>query len=167
MISDGRDVTEGGGSESATASSVELLGSDATGDDVFFMTADELVPGDTNSQIDYYDARVDGGFKAPEKPASCETSEACHEAGTSPGSEPSLGSSIFTGPGNISSLISPIEKLPVKKTAAELRADKLTKALKLCRKVPKSKRAKCEKTARKRYGAAKASKSKPKKKRGK
>ena len=158
----GRDASEIGGSGSATESSVELLGTDASGENVFFTTANELVPADTDTELDYYDARADGGFPAPAKPASCETSETCHEAGTSPGSEPSLGSSIFTGPGNLTPLISQIEKPVVKKkTAAQLRAEKLAKALKQCKKDrSKSKRQKCEKAARKKYGPVKKAKTK-------
>jgi hypothetical protein len=54
LISDGRDATGG------LSSAVELLGASSSGDDVFFTTDDQLVPGDTNSQLDIYDARVDG-----------------------------------------------------------------------------------------------------------
>jgi len=161
LISDGRDASESGGSGGATESSVELVGTDATGENVFFTTADRLVGQDSNSQLDIYDARVDGGFPAPQVPAACASSETCHEAGTSPGAEPSLGSQVFTGPGNLAPL-SVKPTVPKPKTAAELRAEKLAKALKLCRKVPESKRSKCEQTARKKYSPIK--KAKPKKK---
>jgi hypothetical protein len=162
LISDGRDASENGGESGASASSVELLGTDASGDDVFFTTADALVPGDTNSQLDIYDARVDGGFPAPAGQVPCETSETCHEGSTSPGSEPSLGSSIFTGPGNLAPLSIKPTPVPKPKTAAQLRAEKLAKALKLCRKVPESKRSKCEKAARKKYSPIKKAKNKTK-----
>jgi hypothetical protein len=33
------------------------------GEDVFFLTADQLAPQDTDTQVDYYDAREDGGPK--------------------------------------------------------------------------------------------------------
>jgi len=165
LISDGQDASEEGGSAGATESSVELLGTDASGGDVFFTTADRLVPADTDSELDIYDARVDGGFPAPRPPASCTSSETCHEEGTSPGFEPSLGSSIFTGPGNLGTSPFKVPPTIVKKTAAQLRAEKLAKALKLCKKdKKKSTRQKCEKQARKKYSLIKASKSKPKKK---
>jgi hypothetical protein len=48
---------------------------------------------------------------------------------------------------------------PKKKTAAEVKAENLAKALKVCHKdKKKSKRQKCEKAARKKYGATKAKK---------
>jgi hypothetical protein len=56
LISDGRDVVSTFG-----LPAVELIGTDASGLDVFFMTADRLVPQDTDVQTDLYDARVDGG----------------------------------------------------------------------------------------------------------
>ena len=54
LISDGRD-TRLGGSET---SDVQLLGSDATGANVFFETSDPLVPEDIDTQEDIYDARA-------------------------------------------------------------------------------------------------------------
>jgi hypothetical protein len=154
LISDGRDASEEGGSAGVTDSSVELLGSDASGANVFFTTADRLVPADTDSELDYYDARVDGGFPAPSVQVPCETSEACHEKGTEPSIEPSLGSSILGGPGNPPT--APFKPPPGKvKTAAELRAEKLAKALKQCKKVPKKRRAKCNKQAKAKYGPIK------------
>lgn len=70
LISDGRDTTTNMGPEtlcartvSATSrggapSSVCLLGTDASGNDVFFSTADRLAGQDVDSELDYYDARV-------------------------------------------------------------------------------------------------------------
>ena len=55
LISDGRDTATVGNQE---RSAVSLLGSDATGDNVFFSTSDSLVPQDTDTQVDYYDARI-------------------------------------------------------------------------------------------------------------
>ncbi len=42
------------------------------GTDVFFQTFDQLVSRDTDSQEDTYDARVDGGFREPPPPTTCE-----------------------------------------------------------------------------------------------
>jgi hypothetical protein len=78
LISDGQDrsyvTSEQGGSEP----SVRLLGEDPSGVDVFFTTADQLVPQDGDTQVDVYDARVDGGF-AVASPPSCE-GEGCQGA---------------------------------------------------------------------------------------
>jgi NHL repeat len=153
LISDGQDATEAGGDFGVTNSSVELLGTDASGADVFFTTADRLVPGDTDSQLDFYDARVDGGFPAPKEPSRCATSETCHESVTEPAPEPSLGSSIFTGPGNpVSGFITPREEKPKAKTTEQVRIEKLDKALKACHKLKRHKRrSRCETAARKKY----------------
>ncbi len=56
LISGGHDpsVVEG-------QSGTSLLGTDESGHDVFFETADQLLQQDTDTQQDVYDARVDGG----------------------------------------------------------------------------------------------------------
>jgi hypothetical protein len=71
LISDGQDL--------ATViqhGTTELIGTDASGGDVFFKTADRLVGQDTDTNVDVYDARIDGGFPAPAVPAAC-SSDAC------------------------------------------------------------------------------------------
>ncbi len=57
-ISDGEDRTSRIGGVPSTS----LLGMDESGNDIFFMTADQLVPQDGDTQVDIYDARIDGGF---------------------------------------------------------------------------------------------------------
>jgi hypothetical protein len=49
-------------SDGASARASKLWGLDESGDDVFFSTAASLVEGDSDTQEDVYDARVDGGF---------------------------------------------------------------------------------------------------------
>ncbi len=71
LISDGQDVASSG-----RLSVVELLGADASGSDVFFQTVDRLVGQDTDTNLDIYDARIDGGFTAPAPPPSC-SGDAC------------------------------------------------------------------------------------------
>jgi hypothetical protein len=150
LISDGLDASETGGSTAATDSSVELLGTDASGGDVFFSTADRLVPGDTDSELDYYDARVDGGFPAPSVPPTCE-GEACHEQGPAAGVFASPLSETLTGVGNLVSNGSS-KPPPPRLTRAQL----LAKALAGChRDRVRRRRVACEKTARKRYGPVK------------
>jgi hypothetical protein len=61
LISDGRDISG--------ASS--LIGIDPSGTDVLIQSGDSLVPQDTDSNYDVYDARIDGGFPAPAAPAEC------------------------------------------------------------------------------------------------
>ena len=144
LISDGRDT-----SEFDLGSSVKLLGASTTGRDVFFATADRLVPTDTDTQLDFYDARVEGGFQAPAGQASCQGEE-CREAASIPSVLGPLGSTTFAGIGNLL----PVAQQPGKSTSRPLtKPQKLAKALKACRaKRDMHKRRTCEAQARKRYG---------------
>jgi hypothetical protein len=158
LISDGRDVSADppracNQSGLGFVSSVCLVGTDATGANVFFTTADSLVPSDTDSGIDFYDARVCTTGDpcvppAPPSPPPC-LGEACH--GT-PAATPSLltpGSASFNGAGNLTAPPAPAKA----RTAAQIRAEKLAKALRACRKIKsRNKRAACQRQARKRYG---------------
>ncbi len=104
LISDGKDTTEFSGSSSA----VRLIGSDATGSNVFFTTADPLVAQDTDTQIDYYDARI----CEPEKGNPCVSSpppplppclgEECHGTPTEAPHVLSAPTATFDGQGNVS-----------------------------------------------------------------
>jgi hypothetical protein len=60
LISDGQDSTS-----VLHVSAVYAIGLSASGEDVFFDTGDQLVPQDQDTEVDIYDARVDGGFPAP------------------------------------------------------------------------------------------------------
>jgi hypothetical protein len=173
LVSDGLDAGESSAGGAATASTVELLGSDASGENVFFTTVDRLVPADTDSQLDIYDARVGGGFPAEVTSPICESGGTCRPGSCQGGQaectapEQPLGSSIFSGPGNLRTSPFVAPPPPKKKTAAQLRAEKLTKALKLCREQDKGakkhhKRQACEKTAKKRYSPIKKAKAKKK-----
>jgi hypothetical protein len=55
---------------------VELLGVNPSGENVFFSSTEHLVPQAADSAIDFYDARMNGGFPAPVMPAEC-TGERC------------------------------------------------------------------------------------------
>ncbi len=124
-----------------------------SGDDVFFRSNQQLVPQDTQEgQIVIYDARVDGGFPSPSSPPPCTTADACREA---PSPQPSIygapSSATFSGVGNFT----PPAPSAVKPRALT-RAQKLAAALKACKRdKSKSKRAKCEETAHKKYATAK------------
>jgi WD40 repeat protein len=71
LISDFQDL-----SYSNSGNWVELVSTDASGDDVYFVTTDSLVGQDTDTSLDLYDARIDGGFPAPVQPFTC-SGEAC------------------------------------------------------------------------------------------
>jgi hypothetical protein len=150
LISDGVNTQE-----------LSLVGLDAAGGDVFFTTADELVPQDTDTQLDLYDARVDGGFPAPDPPAGC-VGEAC---GGSLFVQPAFaapGSATVAGAGSPVPVLAAAAAVAAPRlgVAARVRAERLARALRACRSGARSRRRACEARARKRYGmVAKAKRS--------
>jgi hypothetical protein len=128
---------------------VALEGLDRSGEDIFFQTADALVPQDTDTQYDIYDARVNGGFPAPDPPPACEGCEATSLVQP----PPSPGAAAVPGPGElVSTNTSPLIGSRARQTPAELRAEEYARALKLCKRdKSKSKRGACERRARDRY----------------
>jgi hypothetical protein len=94
-----------------------LLDASVSGNDVFFLTSQSLVPQDSFPETEkIYDARVDGGFPEAASPPMCTTAEACRSA-ASP--QPSIfgapSSQTFIGPGNLTPLASPPEAKPKSK----------------------------------------------------
>jgi hypothetical protein len=106
LISDGRDTSLNGGqagncpgAQLGTPSSVCLLGTDATGQNVFFTTVDQLVPQDTDTELDYYDARIGGGFPFTPLPVPC-NGDNCKPSPSAAAGDQTPGSSALNGPGN-------------------------------------------------------------------
>jgi hypothetical protein len=140
-------------SGSSRAESVFLDASES-GNDVFFMSAAQLVGADKTTGAVVYDAHVcSASSPCPveaSSPLPCTTAEACRAA---PTPQPSIfgapSSATFAGAGNITSP----PATSVKSTLKGLtRAQKLANALKACKKKPRgSKRASCERRVRKRY----------------
>jgi hypothetical protein len=129
-----------------------------SGDEVFFMTAERLVPSDVDTAVDIYDAQVCSST-APctpevELPPACVTADACRAAPTpAPSVFGAPPSALFSGSGNITPTTPAAHK-----TAAQLRAEALKRALKKCRKLRKrGRRRTCEAHARKKYAPTKAS----------
>ncbi len=88
-----------GGTEEGPA--VGLIGADESGRDVFFTTVDSLVPQDTDTQQDIYDARVEGGFPAPAGRPGC-VEDACQGPLSTPFAAPAAGgSALLAGGGNL------------------------------------------------------------------
>ena len=144
-------------SNGSAASNSYFAEASASGNDLFFETGASLVGQDGDSYNDLYDARVDGGFASQDKPVvppACTSLEGWLSPLSEPPAQLSVASAELQGSGN---LVTPPEAptTAVKKTAAQIRAEKLTKALKACKKQPKKKRAQCQKQANKSFGKAK------------
>jgi DNA-binding beta-propeller fold protein YncE len=146
-----------------------FLDASENGNDVFFITAARLAPQDVDGINDVYDAHVCEA-SAPCLPSPPPASVPCdEETPGSPacrGSQPAVpafeepASRASSGPGAgglVSVLPSKTAQPPAKPKAKPLtRAQKLAKALKLCKKdKQRSKRLACEKLAKKRYGPIK------------
>jgi uncharacterized repeat protein (TIGR01451 family) len=101
LLSDGRDASTVNGSPG-----VGLLGADPSGADVFFTTVDPLVAQDTDTQQDIYDARVGGGFPAPQPASSC-VGEACRGPLSVAPALPVGGSTTYAGKANPASSPAP------------------------------------------------------------
>ncbi len=170
-----------GSCQSTTGGCVALLSSGSSdresafleatpsGNDVFFLTAAQLLPQDTDTAFDIYDARVctpQSPCLTPptQEPAPCRTTEGCRPA--SPAQQaPSgpSGSANVTGTDNIPAPAKqdPTDTKPSTKPLTQ--AQKLAHALKACEKHyphSKNKRQACQTHARKLYGPkTKASKS--------
>ena len=145
LISPGDEVTP-----AEVHSKPRLLGADRTGDNVFFVSGDSLVPRDTDTQLDWYDARVEGGFEEAFASPGC-SEEACQGPLPLAPTMPSLGGSA-TQAGEPP--VAPAFGAPAtSSTAAKSRASavKLAKALKACRKGPRKQRRTCEARARRRF----------------
>jgi hypothetical protein len=156
LISDGKDTSR---TNRVAQFSVELLGADTSGADVFFSTVDQLTAEDTDTQRDYYDAHVCSEAVPCLAPAEvvspCAEANTCH--GSSP-SAPSIQGPVSTDPTSSGNLApgqtaapTPLPK-PKPKPKALTRAQKLAKALKACKKKPQGHRKACEAKARKLYG---------------
>jgi sugar lactone lactonase YvrE len=133
-----------------------------SGNDAFFVTESKLLPQDTDTAFDIYDARVctPGSpclTPPPSAPAGCSEAGTCRPASPSqeaPGG-PS-GTATFSGPGNAAPPPPAKQQVKGAKTGTKplTRAQKLTNALKACkRQHSKKKRKACEAHARKLYGS--------------
>jgi hypothetical protein len=156
LISDGHAATTAEGQPS-----VKLIGTDASGQDAFFTTAEQLVPEDGDTQVDIYDAREGGGFPSSVSPVGC-AADACQgPLSATPSLPVTSGSSTQAGGENLPPTVSKPTIKPQSKPLT--RVQKLAKALQACRKdKSKSTRLSCEKQARKRYGAKPNAKAKRK-----
>jgi hypothetical protein len=143
-------------SSGASPEESAFLDASENGDDVFFLTAGKLSRQDNDTSLDVYDARVCSTQspclqEAETPPPPCSTEASCRPA---PLPQPEIfgfpASATFSGVGNVIS--SPLASVRPR-SAAEIKAEKLVRALKACRKKPKKKRSACGKHARRMYGS--------------
>jgi hypothetical protein len=173
---EGREVDEGPGCVgliSSGTSGEESAFLDASGkgpggeegEDAFFLTSAKLSPQDIDSADDMYDAHVCSaqapcaGTAVVSPP--CTTADSCRVA---PAVQPSIfgspASATFSGAGNVA----PAPSSSVAKSKSLTKEQKLTAALKTCKRDrAKGRRESCEKQARKRYGTKAKAKAKAKK----
>jgi hypothetical protein len=170
---EGREGTEGAGcvgliSSGRSSGDSGFLDASASGNDVFFLTSAKLTSQDFDTSFDVYDAHVCTTeapcTSAPTSPPPCTNESSCKPSPTpQPGIFGAPPSATFSGPGNLGGGGLNPTPPPAKPTAAQLRAKKLAAALKLCRKKykhSKTRRASCERKARKQYGPLKKAKKK-------
>ncbi len=102
-----------------------FLGASADGSNVFFGTHARLVPEDTDTSGDLYDARIDGGFPVPGGRGPCEGA-ACQNPPPEP-IDATPGSLTFSGAGNIAPapLTTPAKTKTKKKTTKCARGKRL------------------------------------------
>jgi hypothetical protein len=124
-----------------SGASAVFLDASASGDDVFFATREQLVPGDTDELVDVYDARVDGGLTEPPALMPCQGG-ACRESLSPPLAFSPPASALFAGAGNL------VPTAPAKPTREQL----LARALAQCKKLrSKKRRLTCGELARRGY----------------
>lgn len=128
-----------------------LIGSSASGDDVFIITRSQLTPEDGDEAFNVFDARVDG--RQPPSATAC-SETGCQGVPASPPTFATPASVTFAGVGNFPPPAAESKKKakPKTKKGSLTRAEKLAKALKVCRSKPNERRTACVRAARKRYG---------------
>lgn len=138
-----------------------FLDNSASGSDVFFATAANLAPADTDGAYDVYDARVTSSAQQQGQQVNECSADECQGAVAPSPSFGTPASVTFNGPGNFA----PAAAVPVKAKPLT-RAQKLAKAREACkREVRHAKKEQCERKARAKYGSVRK-KSAPKKRSG-
>lgn len=128
----------------------------ANGENVFFGSANKLLPQDKGDNVVVWDARVGGGFPVASVAPPCDNADSCKPpVSPQPAAFGAPASATFSGLGNTTSAVPAVVRAK-KKTVAELRAEKLAKALKRCKQDKgKSRRKRCEASVRDKDGTAK------------
>ncbi len=90
-----------------------FLDASPDGSNVFFATADQLLPEDIGNNVMVWDARVGGGYPVPTAPPPCNSGDACKPPPTPlPAVLGVPASATFSGPGNLTPTPSLVEEKP-------------------------------------------------------
>jgi hypothetical protein len=89
-------ISTGRGSEPA-----EFVDASVSGDDVFFITRQQLARADRDNLLDIYDARIGGGFAEPPDPPTPCAEEACQGAPAASPATPAVSSAQIVSRGNV------------------------------------------------------------------
>ena len=85
-----------------------FMDASASGNDVFVLTVDQLVPSDTDDRGDVYDVKVGGGFPVTVAPPVCTNADSCKPPlSPQPGVFGVPASATFSGPGNATPAVAP------------------------------------------------------------
>ena len=87
-------------STGTSPSSDYLLGASPRGEDVFFLTHEQLSPQDGDHAADIYDAHIGAGVPVPTQSAPCVSTETCLGPSSFVPGQPGPATSTFNGPGN-------------------------------------------------------------------
>ena len=130
-----------------------FLGASPDGANVFFGTHARLVPQDTDTNGDVYDARIcteaDPCIKPPSGGTGLCEGDACQNPSPAPIDATPVTAAI-SAEGDLAGEVKP--KVKPKTKGEPTNAQKLAKALKACRKKAKGQRKKCGSQVRRRYG---------------
>ncbi len=90
-----------------------FLDASPDGSNVFFATADQLLPEDAGNNVMVWDARIGGGYPVPSAPPPCDNGDACKPP---PTPQPAVlgvpASATFSGPGDLTPTPSFVEEKP-------------------------------------------------------
>ncbi|MGH2912930.1 MAG: hypothetical protein ACRDJ3_10710, partial [Solirubrobacteraceae bacterium] len=133
----------------------------ASGDDAFVVTRQRLLPQDENEFSDLYDARVDG--VKPSAPPEC-SGTGCQGPPAPPTRFAAPATETFAGIGNFPAPATSAQKATQRRLT---RTQQLNRALAQCQKKHGSRKRRCERQARKRFGGKQSKHAKHATKRGK
>jgi hypothetical protein len=141
LVSDGEDRSV---VSTGQLPAVALVGTDSSGQDVFFTSADRLVPEDGSIQQVVYDARAGGGFSAV-SPVEC-SGDGCQGALRATPALAVGGSASQSAEGDLTP--PPVLVAKPKPKSVSARARQLARALRVCAREHGKQRRRCEARAR-------------------